>query len=73
MSITDLRELMYKKKVREHDPNFVPPTPSLRAPQVQVKVKDLKKQIAEIDANLKKQKAKTVKFVKKVVQKKEED
>lgn len=70
MNITDLRELMYRKKVRELDENFVPPKAKLRAPQVQVKVKELKKQISDIDKKLKEQKQKTVKFVKKVVQKK---
>jgi len=70
MNITDLRELMYRKKVREHDPNFIPPRANLRPPQVQVKIKDLKKSIADIDKKLKQQKLKTVKYVKKVVQKK---
>ena len=69
MNITDLRDLMYKKKVREHDPNFTPPTYDLRAAQIQPKMKDLKKRLVEIDKKLKEQKNKTVKYVKKVVRK----
>lgn len=69
MNITDLRDLMFKKKVRELDENFVPPTPNLRAPQIQPKMKDLKKSLAEIDRKLKEQKTKTVKYVKKVIKK----
>jgi len=69
MNITDLRDLMYKKKVREHDPNFTQPTYDLRAAQIQPKMKDLKKSLAEIDRKLKEQKTKTVKYVKKVIKK----
>jgi chromosome segregation ATPase len=69
MNITDLRDLMYKKKVREHDPNFTQPTYELRAAQIQPKIKDLKKRLDEIDKKLKEQKNKTVKYVKKVVRK----
>jgi hypothetical protein len=69
MNITDLRDLMYKKKVREHDPNFTQPTYDLRAAQIQPKMKDLKKSLAEIDKKLKEQKTKTVKYVKKVIKK----
>jgi len=70
MKISDLRDLMYQKRVRQHDPDFREPNFNLRPPQVQVKIKDLKKSIADIDKKLKQQKLKTVKYVKKVVQKK---
>ena len=70
MKISDLRDLMFQKRVRQHDPNFTEPNYQLRAPQVQPKIKDLKKSIADIDKKLKEQKAKTVKFVKKVIRKK---
>jgi len=70
MKISDLRDLMFQKRVREHDPNFTEPSYPLRAPQIQPKIKDLKKSIADIDKKLKEQKKKTVKFVKKVIKKK---
>jgi len=70
MKISDLRDLMFQKRVREHDPNFTEPSYPLRAPQIQPKIKDLKKSIADIDKKLKEQKKKTIKFVKKVIKKK---
>ena len=62
MNIHDLRDLMYKKRVREYDPDYREPKYLLRAPQIQVSAKELKAKVAE-------QKDLTVKYVKKVVEK----
>tara|TARA_R110002096_G_scaffold320287_1_gene514325 strand:- start:13 stop:555 length:543 start_codon:yes stop_codon:yes gene_type:complete len=62
MNIHDLRDLMYKKRVREYDPDYREPKYLLRAAQVQVSAKELKAKVAQ-------QKDLTVKYVKKVVEK----
>ena len=67
MKISDLRDLMFQKRVREFDSSFTEPTFTLRAAQIQPKLKDLQKELKEIDKKLKEQKSKTVKYVKKVV------